>query len=69
MKHPSKKRKPGVMLTVVQAADYLGIPETAVYRAIHDGRLRAFKVPYVRAQRVHRDTCDEFAARLKEQQS
>lgn len=51
---PSTKRA----LTVREAADYLGVGPTTIYRLISDSQLRSFLVR--RCRRITTEACDEY---------
>lgn len=56
-----------VLLTVEEAAKYLGVGRTLMYRLIKDGEIQTVQIH--RLRRVPRDAVDAYAARIQSEQN
>lgn len=64
---PERQMPERVLLTVEEAANYLGVGRTLMYRLIRDGEIETVQIH--RLRRVPREAIDAYATRIQAEQN
>lgn len=64
---PTRALPERALLTVEEAAQYLGVGRTLMYRLIKDGEIQTVQIH--RLRRVPREAVDAYAARIQSEQN